>query len=160
VNGTGDLVDFYSGGSVSGSAYTAGTKEASINATGGYTINGCAAGTYVKADGTGCGTPSGTSGENVVSFSSTPTFSTSYAANIITLTGNVTSSTLAAGSAGQPMTITICQNGTGSFTFAWPSNMHGTMTIGSTASKCNSQSFTYSVNQTAWIATSTGVINE
>jgi len=160
VNGTGDLVDFYSGGSVSGSAYTAGTKEASINATGGYTINGCASGTYVKADGTGCGTPSGTTGENVVSFSSTPTFSTSYAANIITLTGNVTSSTLAAGSAGQPMTITICQNGTGSFTFAWPSNMHGTMTIGSTASKCNSQSFTYSVNQTAWIATSTGVINE
>jgi hypothetical protein len=98
--------------------------------------------------------------ESVISFSATPTFTATSSSNIITLTANVTSSTLAAGYGGQPMTITICQNGTGGFTFVWPSNVRGAMTIGSIASKCSSQSFTYSANQTAWMATGAGVINE
>jgi hypothetical protein len=98
--------------------------------------------------------------ENVVSFSSTPTFSATASSNIITLTGNVTSSTLAAGTAGESMTMTVCQNSTGGFTFVWPSGMRGTMTIGSTASECSSQTFTYSGNQSAWLASSVGIANE
>jgi hypothetical protein len=58
------------------------------------------------------------------------------------------------------MTMTICQDSSGNFSFVWPTNMRGTMTIGSTPSTCNSQPFTYSANQTAWIATGTGVANE
>jgi hypothetical protein len=99
--------------------------------------------------------------ENVVSFSATPTFSPTASANILTLTASLTSWTLGAGTPGRKMTLTFCQNATGSFTTGTtPSNVHGFFTIGATASKCSSQDFTYSANQTAWIATSTGVTNE
>jgi hypothetical protein len=43
---------------------------------------------------------------------------------------------------------------------AAPSNVHGFMTVGATASKCNSQHFTYSTGATAWLADSAGVTNE
>jgi hypothetical protein len=100
-------------------------------------------------------------GENVVSFSTTPVFNPAYLSNIITLTGSLTSWTLAAGNSGQSMTLTFCQNATGSFTTgSTPANVRGFFTIGSTASKCSSQSLTYSANQTAWLANSTGVINQ
>jgi hypothetical protein len=98
--------------------------------------------------------------ENVVTFSATPTFSATSLSNTITLTGNVTSSTLAAGFGGQTMTLTVCQDATGSRTFVFPTNWHGAMTIGTTASKCSAQPATYSVNQSAWEATSAGVLNE
>jgi hypothetical protein len=95
-----------------------------------------------------------------VTFSATPTFATTTRASIITLTGNITSFTLAAAADGQEKTLTFCQNGTGSFTVAPPTNVHGFMTVGTTASKCNSQHYTYSVGQSAWLADSSGVINE
>ena len=98
--------------------------------------------------------------ENVVTFSSTPTFSATATENIIILTGSVTSSTLAAGTPGQQMTMIICQDSIGSRPFAWPSGMRGVMTVGAAAGTCSSQPFTYSGNQTAWMATGTGVINE
>ena len=98
--------------------------------------------------------------ENVVTFSTTPTFSATSPLNTITLTANVTSSTLAAGTSGSKTVLNICQNGTGGFTFVFPANMHGAMTIGSTASKCNAQEFIYSGNQSAWIAVSSGVLNQ
>jgi hypothetical protein len=109
------------------------------------------------------GTVSGTNikaGENVVTFSATPTFVITAQSNIVTLTANITSFTLAAGEAGQSMTLNFCQNATGGFTVAGPANVHGFFTVGTTASKCSSQSFTYSANQTAWLANSLGVINE
>ncbi len=98
--------------------------------------------------------------ENVLTFSATPTFSILSPINTITLTANVTSSTLAAGYQGQLETLNICQNGTGSFTFAFPATVRGATTIGSTANKCNTQTFYYSTAQTAWIATGTGVTNQ
>src|SRR5262249_22615738 len=61
--------------------------------------------------------------EAAISFSATPIFNAVASSNIITLTANVTSSTLAAGYSGQPMSMIICQNGTGGFTFVWPTNM-------------------------------------
>jgi hypothetical protein len=96
-----------------------------------------------------------------VSFSATPTFSSATRASMITLTGNVTSFTLAAGTDGQEKTLTFCQDATGSRTISGvPSNVHGFFTIGSTLSKCSAQHFTYSTVQTAWLADSTGVINQ
>jgi hypothetical protein len=100
------------------------------------------------------------SGENVVAYSATPTFSTYFAQNIITLTGNVTSSTLASGAAGQTMQIIICQDSSGSHTFVWPSNWRGGITIGSTASKCSVQSANWSPTESAWMALSVGITNE
>ena len=95
-----------------------------------------------------------------VTYSATPTFSTTTRASIITLTGSVTSFTLAAGVDGQEKTLTFCQNATGGFTVTGPSNVHGFFTVSSTASKCSSQHFTYSVAQSAWLADSPGVTNE
>ncbi len=95
-----------------------------------------------------------------VTFSATPTLSTAKRASLITLSGNVTSFTLAAGSDGQEKTLTFCQNATGGFAVGAPSNVRGFFAVGTTASKCSSQHFTYSTAQSAWLADSPGVINE
>ena len=91
-----------------------------------------------------------------VTFSTTPTFDAS-AGNTqkITLTGNVTSSTLSNARAGEELKFVVCQDSTGNRTFAWPANVKGGMTIGSTASKCSSQSFIF--DGTNAYATSAGV---
>lgn len=95
-----------------------------------------------------------------VSFSATPTFTYGTGATTfkITLTGAVTSSTAASAAAGQRGTWIICQDGTGSRAFAWPTGFKGAMTIGSTASTCNTQSFMF--DGTNYYADSTGVINQ
>jgi hypothetical protein len=97
-----------------------------------------------------------------VSFSATPTFSTSTRYSTITLTAAITSFTLASGTAGQEKTLTFCENGTGGYAVTAPSNVHGFMTIGSTAtaSKCNSQHFNYDTVQSAWLSDGPGVVNE
>jgi hypothetical protein len=96
-----------------------------------------------------------------VTFSATPTFSVKTRFSFITMTGNVTSFTLAAGMNGQEKTLTFCQDGTGTHTVTGvPANVRGFMTVGTTASKCNSQHFTYAAGQTAWLADSAGVTNE
>jgi len=95
-----------------------------------------------------------------VTFSATPTFSAATRASIITLSGNVTSFTLAVGADGQEKTLEFCQNATGGYTVAGPSNVHGFFTVGTAASKCSSQHFTYTAAQSAWLADSPGVVNE
>jgi len=97
-----------------------------------------------------------------VTFSATPTFSTAKRASIITLTGNITSFTLAAGLDGQEKTLTFCQDATGGRTLAGPANVRGLFPsgIGGSASLCNSQHFTYSTAQAAWLADSVGIINQ
>jgi hypothetical protein len=98
------------------------------------------------------------SGVNTVSFSSTPTFDARLGnTQKITLTGNVTSSTLSNATAGEQIHFLICQDATGSRTFAWPSNVKGGMTIGSTASKCSAQTFIF--DGTNAYALSAGVAN-
>src|SRR5208283_858424 len=73
-----------------------------------------------------------------VSFSATPTFTVTASSTpqifSITLTGNVTSSTLTATSAtaGQQIGFQILQDGTGGRTFVWPTNVHGACTISPT----------------------------
>jgi hypothetical protein len=100
------------------------------------------------------------SSSETVTFSATPTFSIATRASIITLTANVTSFTLAAGADGQEKTLSFCQDATGGFTAAAPSNVHGFFTVGTTANKCSSQHFTYAAGQSAWLADSPGVANE
>ena len=99
-------------------------------------------------------------GENIVSFSSTPVLSESTAINIITLTGDVSSSTVSSGQAGQSLTVSVCQDSLGNHAWVWPTNMRGTMSIGLLPQTCSVQSFIYSANQGAWLATGFGVQNE
>jgi hypothetical protein len=95
---------------------------------------------------------------NTVTFSSTPNFDASLAnTQKITLTGNVTSSTLSNASAGQSINFIVCQDATGGRTFAWPTNVLGGMAIGSTASKCSAQDFIF--DGTNAYALSSGVTN-
>lgn len=83
-------------------------------------------------------------GLNTVTFSATPTFDASLGnTQKMTLTGNVTSSTLSDATAGEHIDFIICQDATGSRTFVWPTNLKGGMTIGATASKCSAQSFIF-----------------
>ncbi len=99
--------------------------------------------------------------ESDIAFSATPTFSATVNLNYLALTGNVTSSTLAAGEkTGQSISFVLCQDATGSRTFAWPANVRGGMTIGSTASKCSSQMFVYANVLSKWIAVGAGITNE
>lgn len=98
------------------------------------------------------------SGLNTVTFSATPTFDAKLGnTQKITLTGNVTSSTLSNATTGEQIIFLICQDGTGNRTLAWPSNVKGAMTIGSTASKCSAQNFIF--DGTNAFALSSGVPN-
>lgn len=77
-----------------------------------------------------------------VAFSATPTFDASTAASFkLTLTGNVTSSTLSNAVAGEPISFEICQDATGSRTFVPPANVLNMGTIVSTAGVCSTQEF-------------------
>jgi hypothetical protein len=125
----------------------------------GLSGSGTVASPYVVTN-TGGGSATTIASSETVASSTTPTFSTSYNVSYNVLTASVTSFTLAAGSDGQAKTLTFCQNGTGGFTVAAPANVHGFMTVGTTASKCSSQHFNYSTAQTAWLADSAGVVNE
>ena len=91
--------------------------------------------------------------QSSVSFSATPTFTaTNVGSFVITLTGNVTSSTISGGTAGQSVVFVIKQDGAGAHTFVWPTNMKGTGTIAGTANGYNVQPFTY--DGTNWLASS------
>lgn len=99
-------------------------------------------------------------GENVVTYSVTPTLSAAAQSNILTLNGNVSSFTLAAGGPGQAMTLIFCQSARGGATVAPPRNVRGLEAVGMAASRCSTQSFVYSGNQAAWMATGPMIANE
>lgn len=81
-------------------------------------------------------------GTNAATFSATPTFNRAIGSlQTITLTANVTSSTLSNCAAGQTVIFDVIENGTGGFTFAWPSNFHGAGSITTTANEHNRQMF-------------------
>lgn len=81
-----------------------------------------------------------------VSYSATPVFVRSSAIQQwkITLSGNVTSSTTSALAANDVLTFEICQDGTGSRTFAWPTGFTAAGTISAAASTCSVQMFIWS----------------
>ncbi|HEY3927193.1 MAG TPA: hypothetical protein VGL89_02355 [Candidatus Koribacter sp.] len=83
-------------------------------------------------------------GLNTVTFSATPTFDVSKGnTQLITLTGNVTSSLLVGALAGERLLFIVCQDATGARTFVWPASVKGGGVIGSTASKCSVQDFVW-----------------
>jgi hypothetical protein len=74
---------------------------------------------------------------DALAFSATPVFNAgSYSDFTITLTGNVASSTLTGGQAGQVIFIDVCQNGTGGYTFAWPTTLLNPPAISPEANSC------------------------
>ena len=79
-----------------------------------------------------------------VPFSPTPTFVVTGPIQefAITLTGNVTSSTLAGAGANNVLVFQVCQDSTGGRTFVWPSGFGGA-SISPTAGTCTKQVFTW-----------------
>lgn len=68
----------------------------------------------------------------------------------ITLTANVTSSSLVNVQPGQWLAFIICQGGSGGpWTFAWPTNVFGGGTIGTNGGDCSTQTF-YASGGNAW----------
>jgi hypothetical protein len=79
---------------------------------------------------------------NTLTFSTTPVFDASTATTFkLTLTGNVTSSTLTNAVAGEPLAFEICQDATGGRTFVPPANVQGWVTVPTTANTCVLETF-------------------
>lgn len=126
------------------------------DATAGQNIYECSAtNTWTQQLNSGGGGASGT----VVTFSATPVFNLALGDQTITLTGNVTSSTVSNITQWKPYRVRVCQDGTGSRTFVWPTAFKGAVTIGSTLSTCSVQEFE-SFDGTTLNATNLGNINQ
>jgi hypothetical protein len=81
---------------------------------------------------------------DTVPYSATPIFpAASYSNFAITLTGNVTSSTITGGTVGQVATIDVCQNATGTWTFVWPTNLLRPPPVSLGASSCTGVAAVY-----------------
>lgn len=99
---------------------------------------------------------------NTVAFSATPVFDLSAGSiQRITLTGNVTSSTLTNVQVGR-FILEVCQDATGSRTFVAPTNLLGFTSIGAsaTALKCSAQAFLNDGADSNLRATAAGVLNQ
>jgi len=81
-----------------------------------------------------------------VIFSSTPVFNVGFfifPTFQITLSGNVTGSTLVGASPGDIITFKIIQDGTGGHTFVWPVNVHNAGVVNPAANSVSTQSFVF-----------------
>lgn len=77
------------------------------------------------------------SGFHATSFSATPVFDASAGnTQSITLTGNVTSSTLSNAVAGEQINFIICQDGTGGRSFIWPTHITQAPPVNPNANAC------------------------
>jgi hypothetical protein len=77
--------------------------------------------------------------------------STDHAEATYVLSGNVTNTTIGSSVGGAKVTIIVCQPASGGpYTWAWPSNWKGGVTIGTTASTCSLQVGTYVAGQSDW----------
>lgn len=74
----------------------------------------------------------------------------------IAMTENITSSSVSNYVPGQEVTFIITQNSGTAYTFAWPPNVHGGMTISATHSSINVQNFRVSNNGTDLYAEDAG----
>ena len=108
------------------------------------------AGGWLQVNGGGGGT---TTAYTSVTFSSTPTFTVTASTSVqdfaITVTGNVTSSTLitTSATAGQDIAFVVCQDASGAHTFAWPTNVYNASVIDPTINACTRQVFRWSGSQ-------------
>jgi hypothetical protein len=119
------MVRFFSGANIYGASADAGIGR---NAAGVVEINNGTLGTYRDLR---CRTVRRT--VTTVSYSATPTFDAATADSFyITLTGNVTSSTLSNIAAGRTIAFKIICDGTGGRSFVWPTNVLGGMDLSTT----------------------------
>lgn len=87
----------------------------------------------------------------IVTFSAVPTFDTSLGSVFkITLTGNVTSSTLTNGANGGKYSIGVCQDAVGARTFVWPTVFNGSVAIDSAPNACTLETF-YFDGTSGWL---------
>lgn len=87
---------------------------------------------------------------DAMSFSATPVFAASnYSYFTMTLTANVTSSTITGGNTGQEINLYLCQNGTGGYTFAWPGSVIGAPVVNVAPNACTSATMFY--NGANWV---------
>jgi len=76
--------------------------------------------------------------------------STDRAEATYVLSGNVTAS-IGAGTGGGKVTIFVCQPASGGpYTWTWPANWNGGVTVGTTASTCSEQTGTYIAGLGDW----------
>lgn len=97
-------------------------------------------------------------GLTAVAFSATPVFDAStfpFPTFTITLTGNVTSSSVINPTNGQHIAFKITQDGTGGHTFAWPTNFKDPSAIAPDATLVSIQEFVY--DGTNWRPTGPGI---
>jgi hypothetical protein len=157
--------DAFLNGTISGATITnptitggtdSGTSISSAVITG-SSINSSAIGSTMPSSGS---FTSVASALQAVTFNATPVFaSSSYGYFTMTLSGNVTSSTITGATTGQQITFDICQNSTGQvvsgvttgFTFAWPSNLKNAPPVNNSLSACTIVQAFY--NGTNWITT-------
>lgn len=93
-----------------------------------------------------------------ITASATPAIVASNGLQTITLNANSTP-TISGIVSGQRVTFQICQPASGGpYTWAWPTAVHGGVTIGTTASTCSVQSFD-SFSGSTLVAESSGIIN-
>lgn len=159
--------DTFLNGSISGATITGGNLNG-VNINGSTMENMAITTSTLDSSPVGQTTPStGTftslsAALDAMTFSSTPTFNAgAYGYFTMTLTNNVTSSTINGGLPGQLITWNICQNGTGQvvngittgFTFAWPSNYPNPPVINPILNSCTIVTAYY--NSTNWITVST-----
>jgi hypothetical protein len=106
-----------------------------------------------------CSTCLGPAGVTNATPGASPTWTIANGNISWTLSANATATvTVAAGDQWKIISAHVCQPSSGGpYTLAWPSNVHGGMTIGTTASKCSDQVFE-SPDGANLYATSTGVI--
>lgn len=101
-----------------------------------------------------CYNAGGTGG--CLAFSATPTFDAGVANNFkITLTANVTSSTMVGLETGQHPIIEVCQDGVGGRTFAFPSQFAGQITVLAGVNACIAELFYYDGTTASIITTTT-----
>lgn len=100
--------------------------------------------------------PGSTLSYQAVPFSATPTFNAAlYTTFFMTLTGNVTGPTVTNAVPNEYLTFNLCQDSTGSRTFAWPASFVNAPTINPTASSCTGVHVYY--DGTNWKQITTGI---
>lgn len=143
---------------LSGSAYKVNLYAAGT----GNTCNGTPVGAQIwSQDNISIGTVLGASVQ-VVSYATSVTFDTALAGIFkMTLTGNVTSANIANSLTGSISQFTICQDGTGGRTFAWPVTVTTPPVVNSAASSCTSAAFFYDgATWRPWTAAASGSLNQ